>query len=138
MIWLSPDRVTLGNLALDGVEMVAIDRSASLTAIERGDEGPHVQFVDVPAQRIDVRIVRRVTRSEALGLAPGASVALSMRRAPSASAAGVQRIDATVVVTSIDHSMNASTGALQRITAIAVSSDGATDPIAITPDSGEL
>ncbi len=138
MIWLNPQSVTLGTVVLDNVDSVSIDRTAARTALEFTDAGPYPGFVDVPEQRVDVRITRRITASHDTGLRPGDSVLLTMRRAPGASAAGVSRVQASVVIASIEHSMSASRGATQRIEAIGVSSDGASDPVVVTPDTGEV
>ena len=97
MIWLNPESVTIGGVALTEVRAVAVDREAKRRVEEQGDVGPHLVFVDVPEQRVWVRITRSVVRSEALTLRPGDSVAVSFRTAPGASAAGVRRVSATVV-----------------------------------------
>jgi len=132
MLFLNPNCVTLGSLTLTDVAAIAVDRDAKRRTEEGGDTGPHLLFVDVPEQRVWVRITRRLTRSEPFPLALADSVALAFRAATGASAASVRRYTATVVVTDIDHALSASGVATQRITALAVSSDGSADPITET------
>ena len=86
MIWLNPQSVTLGTIVLDNIESVSIDRTPARTALEFTDAGPYPGFADVPEQRVDVRITRRITSSHDTGLRPGDSMLLTMRRAPGATA----------------------------------------------------
>ncbi len=138
MVFLNPDIVTLGALRLTNVAFVAIDRQARRTALEYSDLGPYAAFVDVPEQRITLRIVRRITESETSALKPGDKVVFSVRVAPGASAAQALRIECQVVITSIDAALSNRAGATQRISAVAVSTDGAADPIVITSVFGEV
>lgn len=138
MVFLNPDIVTLGALTLTNVQFVAIDREARRTALEYSDLGPHAAFVDVPEQRITVRIVRRITESEALPIKPGDRLALALRAAPNLSGAGVRASAATVVITAVESTLSNRGGATQRISAIAISADGAADPITISSATGEI
>jgi len=132
MVFLNPDIVNLGALTLTNVQFVAIDREARRTALEYTDLGPYAAFADVPEQRVSVRIVRRITESEALPIEPGDRVALSLRSAPNLSAAGVRAISATIVISAVESTLSNRGGATQRISAIAISSTGAADPITTT------
>lgn len=138
MVFLNPDTVTLGALALTNVQFVAVDREARRTALEYTDLGPYAAFADVPEQRITVRIVRRITDSEALPIKPGDRATLSLRAAPNLSAAGVRAMSATVVVSAVEFTLSSRGGATQRISAIAISSTGGADPISNTVSSGEV
>lgn len=138
MIWISPELVQLGSLVLDNVEMVAIERRARHVVLEQSDLGPHVTFADVPAMRVDVRILRRVVETETLSLQPGDAVALTMRVSAGASAAGIVKITATVVITGIDYELSKSKGGMQRVVATAVSIDGVLDPISEIATVGEV
>ena len=137
MVFLNPDTVTLGALALTNVQFVAFDREARRTALEYTDLGPYAAFADVPEQRIVVRIVRRITESEALPIKPGDRATLSLRSGPNLSGAAVRATSATVVVTAVEFALSNRSGATQRISAVALSTNGAADPITTTPDAGE-
>jgi hypothetical protein len=138
MLWLNPQQVMLGSALLGNVESLTIDRSPRKTALEWTDLGPHLSFADVPEQRIDIRLTRRLIESESTDLEPGDEVSLIARRAPSASAAQVIEIAATVVILRIDHSISKSRGARQHIHAIAISSDGLADPVVEREVEGEI
>lgn len=132
MIWLNPQTVTLGSTTLDEVSSVSIDENAARLVVEHQDGGPHVVFVDVPEQKIVVKIRRRVVTDEVLELDLGESLALTMRTAQSGGDGldGVQ-VTATVVITDLAYDVDRKRGAELIITAIAVSSDGATDPVTV-------
>ena len=138
MVFLNPDRVTLGSLTLTNVQFVAIDREARRTALEYTDLGPYAAFADVPEQRVSVRIVRRITESEALPIKPGDRVTMALRTAPNLSAAGVRAIAATVVISAVEFTLSNRGGAVQRISAIAISTTGAVDPVTTTVAGGEV
>lgn len=138
MIWLNPERVTLGPFELRNVLSVAVDRDAHRTAEEWTDLGPHLGFADVPEQRVSVMISRRILETETVGPKPGESHALVFRTSAGASAAGVRLVSMTVVVTSVDHLISSSGRATQRIRAAALSTDGAADPVSETAVEGEV
>lgn len=136
MLWLNPRRVTIGTLTLDHVESVTLDRTGDKVIVEYGDAGPQVQFVDVPERRVTFRIVRVLVADEATPVKPGDQAVLSFRTSPSASGAQVREISATVVITSLEHSVTIKRGAVQTITAIAVSANGIADPVTETVIGG--
>lgn len=140
MIVLRPDTVTLGSHTLDSVQAVAFEREARRLVVEYSDFGAYAAFADVPEVRVIVRITRRVTRSEADALKPGDKLTLTVRTAPGLSAAGTQVVTAQVVLTDISWSTDARSGAgaTQRISAVAVSSDGDADPVSITAATSEV
>lgn len=136
MIWLNPQSVTLGSVALTDVNHVAVDRAASRLVIDHTDLGPHAGFVDVPEQRASVKLSREVRASEASPAKPGDQLTLSFRSSPSASGGAGRVVSASVVVTAVEHSFSPRGGLRQEISAIAVSSDGAADPITEIETSG--
>lgn len=138
MIWLNPERVTLGPFELRNVSVVALDRVAHRTAEEWTDLGPHIGFVDVPEQRVVVSIARQVLETETTGPKPGESHALSFRTAAGSSAAAVRTVNMTVVVTSVEHTMTKGGRATQGIHAVALSSDGIVDPVVEAAAEGEV
>lgn len=129
MIWLDPSRVTLGGAALEGVTSVSVDRRATRFVEEHSDAGPHVVFADAPEQRVTVRVVRSVGEEEAGAHRPGDSGVLSFETGLSASAPGARRVTMQVVVQSVANKVDPRAGATQTIEGVALSSDGAADPV---------
>ncbi len=143
MIWLNPETVTLGAVTLTNVVSVAIDRQGRRTVSQYTDLGRYSAFLDVPEQKVTVRIVRRITESEGTTIRPGDKLTLGVRASAGQSAAGVRKTSATVVILSVENSLSArgaggNGGATQRITAEAVSTDGAADPVTVTSVTGEV
>lgn len=138
MLWLNPTLVMLGASALDNVEQLAVSRAPHRLATEWTDLGPHLAFADVPEQRVDLRIRRRLTDSTTLALVPGDRVAFTARRAPTAGAIGIVEITAQIVILGVDYTLSRSGGPTQLIHAIAISSDGASDPITERSVEGEI
>lgn len=133
MLALSPQSVTLFGAPLRDVDYLAVDRRSSKQTEERTDLGPHLVFADAPEQRVSVSISRTLTRDEASALRPGQQGELRFTVSPSDSDARRRTFSATVVVLSIDHDLftrSGVPGARQRIHALALSTDGAADPIA--------
>lgn len=128
MLLLKPRSVSLLGVTLTDVDALAVDRRTSKQAEERTDLGPHIVFADAPEQRVSVSITRSLTRDEPSPFRPGQQGALGFTAAPSDSAASNRAFSATVVILSVDHDFTR-TGARQRIYALALSSDGANDPI---------
>jgi len=138
MIYLQPRRVTFAGQTLSHVSAVVIDRTADLLAVEHSDLGPHVAFVDVPQQRITIRIQRTPVADEPSTIKPGDSAPLTLRTAPSPASPDSRQLNATVVITGVEHDITARKGLVQTITAIAVSTTGAQDPVTetIVPTGG--
>lgn len=129
MIWLDPTRVTLAGAALEGVSSVSVDRKATRFVEEHSDFGPHIVFADAPERRVTVRVVRRVGADGAGTFRPGDSGELAFEVGASASAAGGRRVSMQVVVQSIANRVDPKAGATQMIECVALSSDGAADPV---------
>lgn len=129
MIWLNPRRVTFDGTELGHVRTVVLDRKAERVVVEWSDTGSHVAFADVPEQRVTIALTRTVVEEGAGEIRPGDAGMLSFRTSPSASDAQVREIEAGVVVTAVEHEVSAKTGAMQRISFIAVSEDGESDPV---------
>ncbi len=148
MIWLNPETVTLGTAPLTNVVSVSIDRQAHRTVAQYTDFGRYAAFIDVPEQKVTVRILRRITESEATTIRPGDKLTMSVRASAGQSAAAIRKTVATLVILSVETSLNAkgggggggngSGGATQRITAEAISIDGAADPVTVTSVTGEV
>jgi len=130
MIWLNPRRVTIAGEELSHVSVVTVDRKADRVVVEYSDVGPHVAFADVPEQRVTITLVRTLVNEGASGaLRPGDKGALTFRTSPSASDAQTREISAEVVITAVEHEVSAKKGAMQTLACVAISPDGASDPI---------
>ncbi len=128
MLVVRPGSVTLLGKALDNVEALTVDRLSGGLALERSDRGPHVVFADAPEQRVVIRVRRQLTTDEPTPARAGEAGELRWKRS-AGSDAGSREFAASVVVESVEHELNARAGALQRIVLVAISPDGATDPV---------
>ena len=133
MLWIDPDNVTLGALPLPGVSAITVDRRAERAAVEWSDFGPHAVFADVPEQRTTIRLTRTMRPGDTLAPRPGDLATLRFRAAPSLAASGAVAISTDSVVLSVSHAADTKRGMTQTIDLLALSSDGALDPITETP-----
>lgn len=136
MLVLNPSLVKFGATSWADVTSVQIDRSADKVVVERGDFGPHITLADVPEQRIAVRVTRELLRDDISTPKPSQQAELVLYTSPSASDGLRRRVRVTCVVTGVLHEFVGVRGARQRgavqiISLIGVSSDGAIDPIVI-------
>ena len=129
MVWINPGAVTFGGETIEHAESVTIDREAVRAVEEFADGGPHVVFADVPAQRVRVRLVRRITEAELGGIVPGDLGELRFRASSNAGDGGSTVTVAQAVVRSVTHALSRSGEARQTIEFVAVSEDGASDPV---------
>lgn len=129
MIWLSPRNVMLGGVTLEHVSAVSLSRRAEKVVVEFGSVGPHVEFADVPEQRVEIEITRTVVDQQDNGVRPGDAVALRFRTAPSGAGLPVRVVTADVVITGVESKLSARGGAMQTVSCVAVSADGSADPV---------
>lgn len=135
MLILAPQLVRFDTLEWTDVSLIAIDRLAAREAIEWTDLGPHPTFADVPEQRTTIRIVRRLDRGDLASPVPGQAGALAFEVSPAATEAGKRTYTAQCIVLSVRHELSAGPrgpGAMQTIELVALSSDGAADPFAVS------
>ncbi len=131
MLLLNPETVKFGVATWYDVTVVLVDRATERPVLEWSDTGPYPVFADVPEQRVSVRVSRRLLRDTAFTPRPGDSAELIVYASPTAGDAQRRRIRAICVVTHVAHELSAQRGALQTVTLVALSADGAADPIAI-------
>jgi len=131
MLVLNPREVTFDGETWGNVSLVAIDRKAETSVVEFGDLGPHAVFADVPARRVEIRVERDVVRDDLGGPLPGQIGELAFFTAPTASNAGRKRVTSQAVVLGVRHELSTKKGAIRRIDLVAVSPDGAQDPVSI-------
>jgi hypothetical protein len=127
-----PRTVRFGSLVWDDVIAVAIDRSAHRLVEEWSDAGPYAAFADVPEQRVTIQVVQQVGAEDLAAPRPADQAVLTFDTAPTAAESARRRVTATAVVTAVAHDLSQKRGATRTITLVAVSPDGAADPIAIT------
>lgn len=134
MLILAPQLVRFDTQEWADVTLIAIDRVAAREAVEWSDLGPHPAFADVPEQRTTIRIVRRLDRGDLASPTPGQAGALVFEVSPAATEAGKRAYSAQCVVLSVRHELIAGPkgpGAMQTIELVALSSDGAAEPVAV-------
>lgn len=133
MLWIDPRDVTFGALALASVSTISVDRKAERATVEWSDFGPHAVFADVPEHRTTVRITRTVHPGDALAPKPGELATLKFRVGASLTESGARTITTDAVVLGVSHAADTKRAMTQTIDLVALSSDGAIDPIAETP-----
>ena len=131
MLWINPRNVTINGEALGGVRSVRVSRGAGRSVVEHGDEGPHVVFVDVPEQKVEVRIERDLEDGAAVGAGVSDSVTLEFETSRGSSDALRRRVTIVGVVVSSDVDIKGESGGSERMKIIGVSSDGSQDPVVI-------
>ncbi|MCA9274158.1 MAG: hypothetical protein KDA31_14065 [Phycisphaerales bacterium] len=130
MLVLAPESVEFEGESWPAVELISIDRTPKREVVEVGDLGPQVVFVDVPERRVNVRVVRRIERSELDSVKPGDSGELSFRAGFGRTDAGWSVVTVGAVVTRVTHEFEQS-GVKRVVVMVAVSADGVTDPVSV-------
>ncbi len=144
MLILNPGIVTFGARTLGDVVMLTVDRSAHRRVEEWSDAGPYAVFADVPEQRVRVRVVQELSREDVGGASPGEAGTLTFRTSPASAESGRRKAAASAVVVGVTHEIVSRGSAGGRPTArriielIAVSPDGAADPITLTDGGAEV
>jgi hypothetical protein len=136
MLLLNPETVRFGAALWPDVAALHIDRASERLVVEWSDAGPFPTFADVPEQRVTVQVTRRLVRDALLTPRPGEIAELAACTAPTAGDALRRRIRALCVVTHVAHELSAQRGALQVISFVAISADGAADPV-ISEDASD-
>lgn len=131
MLLLNPESVKFGSSLWTDVTGVVIDRAAERLAAEWSDMGPYAVLVDVPEQRVTVRVTRRLVRDTPSSPVPSDAAELTVCTSPGAGDARRRRIRIQCVVTGVTHDMKDQRSATQTITLLAVSSDGAANPVTV-------
>ncbi len=136
MLVLNPRQVKFGNTVWDDVVLVAVDRAASRVVEEWSDLGPYAAFGDVPEQRITIRVVQELARDDLDGPGPGDLAELTLHTSPGWSDGGRRKLAARAMVTRVEHEVSLKRGAVRTVTLLAISEDGAEDPVAVTAGGG--
>lgn len=132
MLLLNPRVVRFGSATWEDVAAVAVDREAHRLVLEWGDLGPHAVFADVPEQKVTIRVVQEVARGDVDVPRPGEQGTVEFHTSPASGSAGRRRVSATAVITDVTHEVSLKGGAIRRVTLVAVSGDGVTDPVSVS------
>lgn len=137
MLLLQPKSVRFGDTDWAGVRSVAIDYKSEKAIAEWSDDGPHVVFADVARQKVVIRVTQELGADDLVTPGLGEAGTLALESARNASGADVSRVDVSGVVTDVTYTLrggaSATSPGTRTITLIAVSADGTTDPVRVTP-----
>lgn len=129
MVILNPEVVRFGERTWRSVSSVVVERTAKKVVAEVGDAGPHVVFADVTEQRCTITVTQDLEQSDLDAPGLGELGALQVYTGASASDRGRAALAASAVVIEVKSSVVRGQPSSRRITLLAVSSDGATDPL---------
>jgi len=130
MLVLNPRRVTFGAATWGNVSSVSIGRTSSKLLAEWSDAGPHVVLVDAPEQLVTVRVVQEMLADDMDTPRPGEAGELAFTTGQNSSDAATREVTIDqAVVRSVSYETSTGRGSRRSIELIAVSSDGATDPV---------
>ena len=132
MLWIEPRAVLLDGAAWDGVRSVVVSRGAAKSVVEFGGLGPHVEFADVPQQRVEVRVERSIDDGAEMGASVGDSLVLEFEVARGQSDSMRRRVEVTGVLLSVDVDGGGERGGRARYRIVGVSADGVTDPVQVS------
>ena len=131
MLLLTPRVVRFGDATWEDVSAVVVDRAARRKVVEWSDMGPHVALADVPEQEVTLRVVQSLARDAPDGPKPGDAGELSFDTSPAGTDAARRRVRAQAVVLDVRHELSVKGGATRTVTLVAVSPDGAADPLIV-------
>ena len=139
MLLLNPTTVRFGATILPNITSIAIDRTPRRRVEDWSDLGPYAVLADVPEQRIRIHITQELTESDTVAPTPGQQATLSFHTSPTRGDSARKKLTATAVILEVKHELSQKRGATRTITVAVISTDGTTDPIAITDASnGEV
>jgi hypothetical protein len=129
LLLLSPRTVTFGASLWSNVALVAIDREASRPLLDYTDQGPHPTFADAPEQTTRIKVVQELASEDLGSPRPGEVALLELFTSPTSTNRPRTRLSASACIEAVTHEVSLKRGPLRTITLIALSPDGATDPI---------
>ena len=132
MLILNPRQATFAGTPWPNITLIAIDRKSTRLALAWSDNGPHPTFADAPEQQTLIQVVMDVEREDLGAPRPGDQGELTFVTSPTASDASRRRLTTTAVVTNVTNELSLKRGSIRTISLIALSPDGADDPIAIS------
>ncbi|MEN0019375.1 MAG: hypothetical protein AAF747_00670 [Planctomycetota bacterium] len=131
MFFLNPGSVQFAGESWGDVSSVTVDRQATRVVEAWSDGGPHATLIDAPEQRTTIKLVQSLA-GDAVGTPTLATQGeLRFETAPTASDAQAKRVRTQAVVVEVSHSVARNGVATRTVKLLAVSSDGASDPLAV-------
>lgn len=137
MLILNPGTVKFGTSVWDAVGVLTVNRRAAEEVVEWTAGGPHATFADVARQRVEIVVRHGVSRGDMDGPRPGERAILVWFASPTASDAGRRKANADAVVLSVNHEATLGKATTREVTLLALSTDGATDPITLSDAGSE-
>jgi hypothetical protein len=131
MLILNPRQLLFSNQPWPNVTAVSVDRKTTRLALNWSDAGPHPTFADAPEQEITITVQMELDREDLDTPRPGQSGTLTFITSPTSSDANRRQFSTTAVITNITHDLSQRKAPTRTITLLALSQDGATDPITI-------
>lgn len=129
MLLLSPRTVMFGETSWQNVTLVAIDRLTTRAALDYSDFGPHPIFADAPEQTTRIKVIQELGADDLGAPRPGETGTLTLFTSPTATNRPRTKLSTLASVESVTHEVSLKRGTHRTITLIALSPDGATDPI---------
>ncbi|MAY75638.1 MAG: hypothetical protein CMJ31_13165 [Phycisphaerae bacterium] len=124
MLLLRPQLVTFDGVEWRSVEKVVIERRAAKTVEAWSDGGPHVVFVDVPEQKVVVRVTQELACEDLDEPKPGELGELRFETALNGSSAGRTAVVVTGVVVGVSYGVSRGGVSTRVVELVAVSGDG--------------
>jgi hypothetical protein len=137
MLLLHPTHITLDTTPLPAVTAVAISHKAKSLLTDFTDNGPHPSFADVAQLLTTLTITRHLSEPDDAGAAlyPGDQLDLAFTAQRTPDAPHALRYTARIVLTAVESALSETKALAQTITAVAVSTNGSSDPLTIEPVS---
>lgn len=129
MLLLAPRTVSFGEVVWQNVTLVAIDRETSRAALDFGDLGPHPVFADAPEQTTRLRVIQELGADDLGAPRPGEIGTVTLFTSPTATSRPRMKLSVLACVESVTHEVSLKRGTHRTITLLALSPDGASDPI---------
>lgn len=133
MLFLNPTKLSLLSADYSNIESVSIDRLVHKEITDYSDTGPYAVFADIPESKVEISITQRLDTGPDQSLSgpkPGQHGTLELITSPNASQAQRKKLTAQVVIRSVRYDLAAKPK--RTINLVALSPDGATDPITLT------
>lgn len=131
MLVIKPAVVEFRGEAWLRVASVSVSRFADRLVVEHGEQGPHVVFVDVPEQRVEVSVVQELAGDDLGGPDVSERGTFRFETTPSGGDAGARRVSMTAMVVGVSVELSTRGGHRRRVRLIAETDDGADDPVSV-------
>ncbi len=127
---LTPAEVSFGGRAWANVQVVTIEQGAAKLVEEWSDAGPVAAFIDVPEQRVILKIEQSLSEEDPGEALLGEEAEVEATFGPSGGDLLRRRVRVRAVVVQVVHKVSTS-GATRVVTLRGVSADGVTDPVVV-------